>query len=189
MTTRTFNWTVFALQPNRRVACLAAICLVVVMCAQLVRADGGAPLWSGRAGGYEVAVFQSPSPLRVGVGELSVLVQDAVTRELLTDAQTTVRFAPRSRPQEVQSVEFNRAATGSSLFQSAVLQLPESGWWEFELLVAGPLERTTVQFDVQVADAQPRWLSFWPLFSWPAIAVALFGVHQWLVSRTAARRT
>jgi hypothetical protein len=189
MTSGKSNRIVFARGPNRRGVCQAAIWLVAVMCAQSVRADGGAPVWSGRAGGYEVAIFQSPSPLRVGVGELSVLVQDAVTRELLTDAQTTVRFAPRRCPQEAQSVEFDREASGNSLFESAVLHLPESGWWDFELSITAPLERTTVQFATPVADAQPRWLSFWPWFSWPAIAVALFGVHQWLVSRPAARRT
>jgi hypothetical protein len=188
MTSRTFKRIAFARRPNGRAACLAAIWLVGVMCAQSVRADGGSPLWSGRAGAYEAAVFQLPSPLRVGMGELSVLVQDAATRELLPDAQVMVRVAPRGRPEEVQSVELNRAASGNSLFQSAVLQLPESGWWECELSITAPLERTTVQFAVLVAEAQPRWLSFWPWFSWPAIVIALFGVHQWLVSRTAARR-
>jgi hypothetical protein len=29
----------------------------------------------------------------------------------------------------------------------------------------------------------PRWLELWPWFTWPALAVGLFGLHRLLVQR------
>lgn len=166
-----------------------SICLIMIACAGMVRADVGSPCWSGRAGGYQVAVFQSPSPLRVGTSEISLLVQDAATREFLPNAHARVRFTPRDQPDEKSLSEFEPATSGNRLLQSAPLHLPQTGWWDFELTIDAPLEPTALRFSAEVADTPPRWLTFWPWFSWPAVAVVLFGIHQWLVAQAASKRT
>jgi len=153
-----------------------------------VHADGGTPCWSGRAGNYQLAAFQSPTPPRVGTVEFTLIVQDAVTSELLADAPATLRFAPRAQPAQLRSVEFSRQASSNPLFQSALVHVSQAGWWEFTLEIGDSSKPATASFSVQVAEAPPRWLTFWPWFSWPAVAVAIFGFHQWLVVRSTARR-
>jgi len=34
-----------------------------------------------------------------------------------------------------------------------------------------------LRFGVEADAPPPRWLAFWPWFAWPALAVALFGIH------------
>ncbi len=166
-----------------------AIWLVAVAWPGSLLADGGMPCWSGSVGPYRVAVFISPNPLRVGLGDCSLIVQDAATHELVPQAQATLRLVPRDMSRPPRSVEFGQSGSERRLFQSAELHLPEAGWWEFELSIDGSEEPATASFALEVADAPPRWLTFWPWFSWPAVAIALFGIHQWLVSRAAAKRT
>ncbi len=55
--------------------------------------------------------------------------------------------------------------------------------WDVELDVDGPLGRARVSFEMVAGEPPPRWLEMWPWFTWPAVVVALFGIHQVLVRR------
>src|SRR3954447_18384268 len=57
-----------------------------------LRADGGTLCLLERAGGYQVAVFSSPTPLRAGPVDISVLVQNASTGEQVPGAQVAVQL-------------------------------------------------------------------------------------------------
>ena len=46
--------------------------------------------FADRAGGYQIAVFTSPTPFRAGPVDFSVLVQDAASEECVPEAQVTV---------------------------------------------------------------------------------------------------
>src|SRR6516225_11891006 len=61
----------------------------------LARADGGAVRLRERVGGYQIAVFTSPTPFRAGPVDVSVLVQDAATEECVPDARVTLRLMAR----------------------------------------------------------------------------------------------
>jgi hypothetical protein len=54
------------------------------------RADGGALRASRQCGDYRVSVFTSPTPLRAGPVDVSVLVQDAATGEVQHDLPVAV---------------------------------------------------------------------------------------------------
>src|SRR5262245_4227648 len=56
------------------------------------RADGGAVRLRERVGAYQLTVFTSPTPLRAGPVDVSVLVQDAATEEYVPDARVIVRL-------------------------------------------------------------------------------------------------
>jgi len=51
--------------------------------------------------------------------------------------------------------------------------------------VEGPHGPALVRFGVEADEPPPRWLDLWPWFGWPALVVALFGVHRVLVRRKA----
>ena len=148
----------------------------------LARADGGAVRLRERAGGYQVAVFTSPTPLRAGPVDVSVLVQDAATGECVPEARVTVRLQGPGAARVLEYPATAEAAT-NKLFRAAEFQLPEPGWWDVAVAVEGPHGPALVRFGVQADEPPPRWLALWPWFGWPALAVALFGTHRVLVRR------
>src|SRR5262245_48712682 len=99
--------------------------------------DGGTVRLSQRAGGYQITVFTAPTPFRAGPVDVSVLVQDAATKQALPRAQVTVRVAPLpGRHAAVSSPATTEAAT-NKLLHAALFELPEPGWWEPEIVVEG----------------------------------------------------
>jgi hypothetical protein len=152
--------------------------------ASFARADGGAIRLRERAGNYQIAVFTSPTPFRAGPVDVSVLVQDAASRDLALEARVTIRLTAQGARQTLEYACTTDAAT-NKLFKAAVFQLPAAGQWDVEVVVDGPHGQTGVRFDVDAAEQLPRWFELWPWFTWPAIVVALFSIHQALARRRA----
>jgi hypothetical protein len=146
------------------------------------RADGGAVRLRELAGSYQVTVFTSPTPFRAGPVDVSVLLQDATTGECLTEAQVTVRLTARTSGQVLEYPATVEAAT-NKLFHAAVFNMPEPGRWDVDVAVEGPGGSALIRFGVDADEPLPRWLTLWPWFGWPALAVALFSIHQVLVRR------
>jgi hypothetical protein len=161
---------------------LAVLSPLVLHPSSPARADGGAVRLRERAGGYQIAVFTSPTPFRVGPVDVSVLVQDAATGECVPEAQVAMCLkAPRAgRTIECQAT---RGSATNKLFHAAVFELPEPGWWDVEVAVDGPHGPALLRFGVEADGPAPRWLALWPWFTWPALVVALFGLHQVLIRR------
>jgi hypothetical protein len=134
--------------------------------------------------------------------DVSVLVQDADSGELVPGVRVTVRAILRvagavggsdqdgetlnaPATHTVTHVATAEAAT-NKLYRAAVFELPESGWWDMEVIVEGQRGSAHVRFAVEAADSPPRWWALVPWVGWPAVAVALFSVHQVLVRRRRA---
>jgi hypothetical protein len=150
--------------------------------ASFARADGGTVRLREQAGAYQVTVFTSPTPLRAGPVDVSVLVQDTATGEYVREARVTVRLRAYETGHVLEYAATVEAAT-NKLFHAAVFQLPEAGRWDVEVAVEGPHGPALVQFGAAADEPGPRWLEMWPWFAWPALVVALFAVHQLLVRR------
>jgi hypothetical protein len=152
----------------------------------MLRADGGAVRLRERAGGYQITVFTSPTPFRAGPVDVSVLVQDAATGECVPEARVSLCLkAPEAG--RVQEYPATTEAATNKLYRAAEFRLPESGLWDVAVAVEGPHGPALVRFGVQADDPLPRSLDLWPWFGWPALVVALFGIHQVLVRRKARR--
>src|SRR5262245_33672681 len=149
----------------------------------LAWADGGVPRLSENAGGYRVSVFTSPIPFRAGPVDVSVLVQDADSGQLVPEVRVTVQAALRDRPESVVSHLATDDMATNKLYRAAVFELPEPGWWDMEVTVQGGRGSAHVRFAVEAAGRLRRWWSLAPWVGWPALAVALFSVHQVLVRR------
>ncbi len=135
-----------------------------------------------RAGNYQIAVFTSPNPLRAGPVDVSVLVQDSTSGECAPQAEVTVRLTAHGSGQVLEYPATAEAAT-NKLIRAAVFELPEAGGWHAEISVQGPQGPASVRFQLEASDALPRWLDLWPWYTWPALAVAFFGLHQHLTRR------
>lgn len=144
-------------------------------------ADGGALRLSGTAGGYRIAVFTAPTPFRAGPVDVSVLIQDDSTGAPMTQVPVTVRMS-RSGGPDLEYPATTAAAT-NKLFRAAQFELPAAGRWELQVRVDGRNGPATIAGEVDAAGPLPRWPEIWPWFAWPALAIALFGIHQILVRR------
>jgi hypothetical protein len=95
----------------------------------------------------------------------------------------TVRAVPRGRPDTAVSQPATAEAATNKLYRAAEFELPEPGWWDVDVTVEGGRGPARARFAVEAADPPPRWWAMAPWDGWPALAVALFSVHQVLVRR------
>jgi hypothetical protein len=162
--------------------CLA-LAAVLLHTRGVLHADGGIVRLSEHKGDYRITVFTSPTPLRAGTVDVSVFIQVAVTGEPVSAGRILVRVAPRGRPHEAVSYPATKEAATNKLFQAAVFDLSEPGWWDVEVVVEGLREPVELHFEMEAEDPIPRVWGLMPWIAWPALAILLFCVHQWLVRR------
>jgi hypothetical protein len=115
--------------------------------------------------------------------DVSVLVQDAKMAGSLSDVQVTVRLTAPGQPAYTAEHQATSEAATNKLLRSAKFELPRPGRWAMEVQVTGPRGPARVVCEVEAAEVLPRWVQMWPWIGWPALAVLLFGMHQWLVRR------
>ncbi len=159
---------------------IAVVCLT---CPAMARGDGGTVRLSEQQGVYKITVFTSPAPFRAGPVDISVFVQDAESGEPVNDVRIVVRVAPVDRLEEAQTESATSAAATNKLFRSALFDLPTSGRWSVDIAIEGPKGPAQARFEIEAGEPMPHWLAIWPWIGWPAIAIALFGIHQYLVYR------
>jgi hypothetical protein len=147
-----------------------------------LHADGGTLRLSEKHGPYRVAVFTSPQPLRAGLIDVSVLVQDARNGEPLPDV--VVRLVLTGPDSSERTLTASRAAATNQLFQAARFELPSAGTWQVRVMLHGPLGSAEAAFSMEAAEALPRWteLAFW--IALPGIVVVLFVLHQVVLRAT-----
>ncbi|HMF37024.1 MAG TPA: hypothetical protein VKF17_10305 [Isosphaeraceae bacterium] len=142
----------------------------------LAGADGGSIRLSGKKSGYQITVFTAPTPFRAGPVDISVLVQDSLTGEPMASARVTVRMSKAGQlPLEYPATP---AAATNKLFRAAQFELPEPGHWDMQVKVEGSHGPAVIAGAVEAAEPLPRWREIWPWIGWPALAIALFSIHQ-----------
>jgi hypothetical protein len=148
--------------------------LLGIWCAP-ASADGGTMRLSGKRGGYQVTVFSGPTPIRAGPVDISVLVQDSMTGEPMPHARVIVRM---TKPGQL-ALEYPATAqvATNKLFRAAQFELPEPGRWALEVQVQGSHGLGVIGGDLEAVEPLPRWHEMWPWIGWPALVIALFGIH------------
>src|SRR5262249_25104482 len=139
----------------------------ILLPSSFVVADGGTVRLSERQGEYQITVLTSPTPLRAGPIDISVLLQKAGSTELVLDGQIAIKAIPGDQTVRTISQVATAAAATNKLFRAANFDLPESGWWDMEVSIDGPLGAAGTSFEVEAAQPLPKWLAMWPWFSWP----------------------
>jgi hypothetical protein len=162
-----------------------ALALVLLMISSAGRAwaDGGTLRLAEQVGPYRVAIFTAPTVLLVGPMDVSVLVQDDTSGELIPDAavEVTLRAEDGAGP-PLRAVATLEAAS-NKLFQAALFDLPRSGRWHAEVAIDGRGGRAQTQFSFEVGPAPPGWLEMSLWIGWPVVPLGFFIVHQVLVRR------
>ena len=97
------------------------------------RADGGTLRLTGKKGRFQISVFTAPTPFRAGPVDISVLLQDASSGDLVTQGRVIVRMSKAGRPALEYPATFEAAT--NKLFRAAQFELPDRGHWEIQVEV------------------------------------------------------
>jgi hypothetical protein len=163
---------------------LLSLLVAALLCGS-ARGDGGTVRCSEVHGDYRITVFTSPAPLRAGPIDVSILVQDKATDKPVPDVEAEVTLTPLGRPGPSLSQPATRGTATNKLFHAALFELPSAGSWQVEAVVTGAGQSATCRFVVEAAAPPPPWVELAPWLGWPALVIAFFGVHQFLVWRRA----
>jgi hypothetical protein len=150
------------------------------------KGDGGTVRVSREQSGCRITVFSSPSPLRAGPVDISVLVQDARKGEPLLQARVTIRMTKIGEP--VLEYEATHEVASNKILYARQFEIPVPGRWHLEVRIEGLHGAGAVTCELEAAEPLPRWLEMWPWICAPALAIALFGIHQ-LMARRAMSKT
>lgn len=148
--------------------------------------DGGTVQVSVAEEGYRVTIMTSPSPLRAGPVDVSVLVQDEGSGATVVDARCEIEL--RQPERSIRAVASREAAT-NKLFQSAQLELPAAGGWTLEARVIVGNKRIVASTEITAAGPLPAVNELWVWIGWPAVAVGLFVMHRALVEQRVGKLT
>jgi hypothetical protein len=132
-----------------------------------------------------VTLFGSPSPLRTGPADLSVLLETAGGNDPVLDA--TVRLLLRHNATQVTVPATHTQATNKLLY-AALPNLPESGQWQVTVAVERAGIHSEVSGTIEVLPGPPAVLFYWPYFLIVPFVIGLFALNQWLKKREAAGR-
>ncbi len=155
--------------------------LTLALCIAPALADGGRIVMMERHGAYRISVFASPDPLRAGPIDISILVQDAETGKPIPNTQIIVTLTSTGAPcRTIHAVATNDAAT-NKLLSAALVDLPAPGEWNTEINCSAQQTAFQVHFTIDAGERRLASLDVWPWFTWPAGAIAVFGIHRRLV--------
>ncbi|HEY3118252.1 MAG TPA: hypothetical protein VGK54_16030 [Chloroflexota bacterium] len=104
------------------------------------------------AGPYLLTVTTSPTPLRTGLADVSVLVERSDTQNILLDAQVTVAAEPIVGTTSAALYPATHDQAINKLLYAANVNLTQSGRWQFVVQVTGNLGDATAAFQADVAE-------------------------------------
>lgn len=166
-----------------RALALAALAALTLRAAPL-RADGGVVRARADRGDLTITLFTTPTPLRAGDADVSVLVQDRASGAALLDATVELRIEPVGGGQAPLVVPLAHAAATNKLLQAATFRFPGAGRYRLVATVRRGDDRAEVAAEVAVAPPPPALLALWPYLALPPVVVTIFLVQRWLRRRS-----
>jgi hypothetical protein len=123
---------------------------------------------------------------RVGVLDVSVLVQDAKTQAIRDDVAVQIRLEHSGG----EAIPLQETATTASatnrLFKAAQFDVTAAGDWR--VIVSMPEKNVEpLRFDLVISPPLPPWLQLAPWIGWPFGVVILFLIHQRLAASQSTR--
>jgi hypothetical protein len=161
-----------------------SILFLLSVCPAVLVADGGALLVRQNAGPLTISIFSSPEPLRVGTGDLSVMVQRSNDKSTVLDATVKLHLTHKT-PDGISEVfvpATHAKATNKLLYASQV-NLTAEGPWKLVTTVDSKIGNAEVAANIDVMPAEPRIIAYWPYFAVVPLIIILFAINQWLKAK------
>jgi hypothetical protein len=158
----------------RLLVLLSAICFT----STLLMADGGTLQFRKQAGPYIVTVFTAPVPLRAGIADVSVMVQDGQDNSPVLDANVSIQLS-KTDEQIIDAKATSSQATNKLLYASSV-EFPGPGRWRLTVRVARGGAGGETAGDIAVLPEEAPLITYWIYFAVVPLGVTLFALNQWL---------
>lgn len=144
--------------------------------------DGGTVQFRKQAGPLLITVFSAPTPLRAGVADFTVLVQNSHDTGVVLDAEVVLTLS-KVDASDI-SVPATHAQATNKLLYAAHPVLPAAGDWR--LIVSVKSQGTAVSVDgvITVMPTQPSIMAYWLYIAMAPAGILFFVVNQWLKSRS-----
>lgn len=138
------------------------------------------------AEGYHVVLFANPSPLRAGLADLSLFLQQDGKSGPVLDAVVGFRLNKLSRPAPElawrgigcvtpgQAVSASQGHSGNMLLYSSVLGIPEPGLWKLGVSISRDGQTNLVSFELPVDRALPPMLIWWPVVALMPLGILIY---------------
>ena len=170
-------------KPDRRAlrygwSCLSLILILLATLAGIARADGGVVMCQRTSGPFTITVFSTEMPLRPGLADLSVLLEQPDEHSPILDGE--VFFELTHETGMSIRAEATRSQARNKLLYCSLIDLPLAGHWKMTVRARRGHDRAEVLQDLSVAAPQPVFLSYWKLFALPVVIGLLFITNQWL---------
>ena len=147
-------------------------------------ADGGTLQFKKSAGPFSITVFTTPSPLRSGPVDISLIIQSSDNQPLL-DCVTEVQL--RKEGEVSIRSEATHGAAQNKLFYAAQVRIPKAGVWDLEVTIRRGDDSAKVSGTITLAASKPVLLVYWRSLAIPPILISLFALNQWLKRRRTAQ--
>lgn len=153
-------------------------------------ADGGVVLARQVVNGLDLTVFASPSPLRAGPVDVSVLVQNPENGAAVLDAQVAVSWSSKSSDSPDwmppcctmdsgrEKIPATRGHSQNQFLYSAIVPIRSAGSSELVIRVEAAGRKALLSSDVTALPPQAPAQAYWPFLALPPFAVAGFALHQ-----------
>jgi hypothetical protein len=168
----------------KRLPLVVSAILALLLVPVAASADGGAVLLQETSGPFVITVFTGPPPLRIGVVDVSVLVQDRAEGSPILDADVTIQLSPPAASNGSEApitVAATHAQATNKLFYAALVELAVPGIWKLRVDVRQGNAAANLGAPLPIASSLPTLYAIWPYLVLPPAALALFALHQWLV--------
>jgi hypothetical protein len=158
-----------------------------MLAAAFAFADGGKIQFQRKAGAFNITLFSSPSPVRVGRTDFSVMVQNTASSDPILNADVRLHFVQRGANSiaEVSAPARHEKATNKLLY-AAPVDLNSTGSWRVEVSVQTARDSALVTGDLDVLPPEPPLLAHWPYFAALPVVAFLFVLNQRLKRRRRA---
>jgi hypothetical protein len=142
-------------------------------------ADGGKLEFQRKAGAFNISLFATPSPVRVGRSDLSVMVQNVSDQNPVLDAQVMMRFVRHDKDSitSISAPAKHELATNKLLY-AANVDLNEATKYRVEISVQTKKGSALVTGDLEVLPPEPPLLAHWPYFAALPVIALLFALNQ-----------
>jgi hypothetical protein len=152
---------------------------LAALAVRLLFADGGTLQLQEQSQGLLISLFSSPSPLRAGSADLSVMVQNAKDHTTVLNASVLIRVSILQN-EEVRetAVPATHVKATNKLLYAAQAPFSSAGDWKVAVDVTENGRTTTVSGLLRVLPPRSPVLAYWPFFLAIPIIIALFAVNQ-----------
>jgi hypothetical protein len=157
--------------------------LMLAMGATAARADGGAMLLHQDAGAFTITLFAAAESLHTGAADLSVMVQDRSSGEILLDPVIDLTVAPAAASGSQQTVRLTKGQASNRLLQASTVDFSSAGKWRLTLAVRRGNDTAQLTTECTVEPDRSRATLVWFYVLLPVAIILLFVIHQALKLR------